>query len=139
MTQPTPKDIVRRFNTDVIQKADRAAFEAIMAPDYVNRTAPPGSPNDLESIWQTFMGLHSAFSDLTVHIHDMFAEGNVVTTRKTITGTHTGKLMDIEPKGGALSVDIIDIVRVADGRYAEHWGVTTLPQALAALREGAAA
>jgi len=33
-----------------------------------------------------------------------------------------------------VSISVIDIVRIEDGRYAEHWGVNTLPAVLAQLR-----
>jgi predicted ester cyclase len=62
------------------------------------------------------------------------AEGDKVVTRKTIAGTHRGALMGIAPTGRAVSISVIDIVRVEDGRYAEHWGVNTLPAVLAQLR-----
>ena len=48
---PTPyheaennKEAVRRFNTEVIGRGDAAAFAALMAPDFVNHSAPPGAP-----------------------------------------------------------------------------------------------
>jgi predicted ester cyclase len=131
------KAVVRRFNKDVIERGDRAAFEALMAPDFVNRSAPPGAPADGESMWNTFDRiLRPAIANLTVTIHDQIAEGDKVTTRKTISGTHNGQLLGIKPTGKALRIDVIDIVRVEDGRYVEHWGVNTLPAVLADLQRG---
>jgi predicted ester cyclase len=69
-----------------------------------------------------------------VTIHDQIAEGDKVTTRKTVTGIHVGTLMGVEATGRTITVDVIDIVRVADGRYAEHWGMNTLAAALAQLK-----
>lgn len=77
--------------------------------------------------------LHPALSDLRVVIHDQVAENGKVTTRKTITGSHSGVLMGIAPTGRSVTIDIIDIVRVEDGRYVEHWGVNTLSNVLAQL------
>ena len=68
-------------------------------------------------------------------IHDQLAEGDKVTTRKTITGTHTGLLLGIAPTGRTIAIDVIDIVRLRDGRYVELWGVNCLPAVVAALRE----
>lgn len=129
------KDVVRRFNAEVIERGDRAAFEALMSPDFVNRTAMPGTPDGPESMWNTFENvLRPALSNLKVTIHDQVAEGDKVTTRKTIAGTHIGALMGVAATGAPVSIDVIDIVRVEDGRYAEHWGVNTLPSVLARLR-----
>jgi predicted ester cyclase len=135
MSERVNKDVVRRFNVEVIQNGSRDAFEGLMAPDFVNRSAMAGMPNDAESMWATFQTiLRPALSELTVTIHDQIAEGDKVTTRKTIGGIHNGMLMGIAPTGRAVSIDVIDIVRIRDGRYAEHWGVNNLPAVLARLK-----
>ena len=129
------KGIIRRFNVEVIQNGNRTAFEALVAPDFVNRSAPPGAPSGPESLWATFEHmLRPALSGLEVAIHDQIAEGDKVTTRKTISGTHTGPFVGVAPTGKAVSIDVIDVVRVRNGQYVEHWGVNTLPGVLAALK-----
>ena len=80
--------------------------------------------------------LRPAFPDLSVEIHDQIAEGDKVTTRKTVRGTHRGELLGVAPTGKHVEIDVIDIVRLAEGRYVEHWGVNTLPAVLSKLRGG---
>lgn len=129
------KAIVRRFNERVIEALDETAFRELMAPGFVNHTAPPGAPTGAEGMWNTFANvLHPAFADLKVTIEDQLADGDKVVTRKTISGTHTGPLMGIAPTGRAVTISVIDIVRIENGQYAEHWGVNTLPAVLAQLR-----
>lgn len=129
------KAVVRRFNERVIEALDRAAFDDLMAPGFVNHSAPPGAPNDAAGMWHTFANvLHPAFPDLKVTIEDQLADGDKVVTRKTIRATHTGPLMGIAATGRAVNIAVIDIVRVENGRYAEHWGVNTLPAVIAQLR-----
>jgi predicted ester cyclase len=107
-----------------------------MAPDFVNRTAHPGAPVGPEGMIHTFNRiLRPALPDLTVEIHDQVAEGDKVTTRKTLRGTHRGELFGIAATGRPIAIEVIDIVRVRDGRYVEHWGINTLPVVLAQLRE----
>lgn len=128
------KEVVRRFNIEVIQNGSESAFRALMAPDFINHAAPLGMPNGPESMWNTFQNiLRPALSNLTVTIHDQIAEGDKVTTRKTISGVHTGTLLGVPATGRDVAINVIDIVRVEDGRYAEHWGLNTLPAVLAAL------
>lgn len=135
MSSNAMKAVVLRFNQEVIATADRVSFDALISPDFVNRSAPPGAPNGPESMWNTFANiLRPALTDLRVTIHDQVAEGDKVTTRKTITGTHGGTLMGIEATGRPIAIDVIDIVRVANGRYVEHWGVNTLAAVLAQLK-----
>lgn len=135
MSETSNKDIVRRFNIEVIQNGSRDVFDQLMAPDFVNQTAPAGAPRDAESMWNTFKHmLQPALTDLTVTIHEQIAENDKVTSRKTISGVHTGPLMGIAATGRAISIDVIDIVRIRHGQYAEHWGINNLPSVLAALK-----
>ena len=130
------KDVVRRFNKEVIENGNRAAFEALMAPQFVNRSAPEGAPDGAESMWTTFQTvLRPALSGLSVTIHDQIAEGDKVTTRKTISGRHVGSLMGVEATGRSVQIDVIDIVRIENGRYAEHWGINNLTSVLSSLRQ----
>jgi predicted SnoaL-like aldol condensation-catalyzing enzyme len=129
------KAAVRRFNTDVIVAGDRSAFEELMDANFINRSAPPGLPDGPESMSITFENvLRPALASLSVTIHDQIAEGDRVTTRKTISGMHVGPLMGVAPTGKSVSIEVIDIVRLKDGRYAEHWGLNTLSAVLAQLR-----
>ncbi|BDU74684.1 ester cyclase [Mesoterricola silvestris] len=135
MSHETNKAVVRRFNEEVIVKGDRRAFEALMDADFVNRSAPQGMPNGPESMWSTFQNvLRPALAGLEVTIHSQIAEGDLVTTRKTVSGTHAGTLMGIEATGRPVTIDVIDIVRIQDGRYVEHWGINTLAGVLSQLR-----
>lgn len=129
------KQVVRDFNLGVIQDGRRDVFESLMSPGFVNHAAPPGAPTGPEGMWHTFENvLRPALQDLAVTIHEQLCEGDKVTTRKTITGIHTGTLLGIAATRRTVAIDVIDIVRVVDGRYVEHWGVNTLPATLAQLR-----
>jgi predicted ester cyclase len=129
------KAAVIRFNKEIIEKGDETAFQELIAHDFVNRTAAPGTPSGAEGMRSTFNRLlRPAFPDLRVEIHDQIAEGDKVTTRKTIHGTHRGEFMGIAPTGRPVAIEVIDIVRLRDGQYVEHWGVNTLPTVVAQLR-----
>jgi ketosteroid isomerase-like protein len=131
------KNVVRRFNEEVIAGGDRAAFEALMAPDFINRSAPPGAPADAESMWNTFRNiLGPALAGLTVTIHDQVCERDKVTTRKTVSGVHVGALLGVAATGKPVNIEVIDIVRVEEGRYAEHWGINSLATVLTELSRG---
>jgi len=136
MSVESNKAVVRRFNLEVIQEGNEESFLQLMAEGFINHSAPDGAPKGSEGMWNTFHKiLRPALSGLTVVIHDQMAEGDKVTTRKTITGLHTGPLFGIAPTQKEVSIDVIDIVRLEDGRYAEHWGINTLSAALANLRQ----
>lgn len=135
MRSETPKTVVTRFNAEVIEQGLRASFDELMNPAFVNWSAPQDAPRDGESMWRTFENvLRPAIHGLRVHIHEQLCDGEKVTTRKTLSGTHGGTLMGVPPTGRTISIDVIDIVRVRDGQYLEHWGLNTLLATVAALR-----
>ena len=130
------KVVVRRFNQEVIEQGNVSSFQELMDPQFVNHAAPTGADNGPGGMLNTFNNvLRPAFPDLKVIIHDQVAEGDLVTTRKAITGTHTGTLLGIAPTGAAVTIDVIDLVRLRNGRYYEHWGMNTLPAVLQQLAQ----
>jgi predicted ester cyclase len=137
-TLATNKAAVLRFNSQVIELGNEAAFRELMAQGFVNHSAPPGiDPGQAGMLSMFNQILRPAFPDLKVEIHDQVAEGDKVTTRKTIRGTHHGEFFGIRPTNRLVAIEVIDVVRLENGRYVEHWGVNTLPSVLAALRQSA--
>jgi predicted ester cyclase len=129
------KAIVRRFNQQVIENCSRDEFEMLVARDFINHSAAAGQDNGREGLWHTFNNvLHPGLSRLQVEVLDQVAEDDRVTTRKRITGCHSGALLGIPATGREVSIDVIDIVRIHNGQYTEHWGINSLPSLLAALR-----
>ena len=49
-----------------------------------------------------------------------------MTTYKTYHGTHKGDLFGIAPTGRKVEFETVDVMRVRDGKIAEHWGVANL-------------
>ncbi|WP_176083844.1 ester cyclase [Martelella sp. HB161492] len=130
------KEVVCRFNAEVIEQGNAESFAALMGDGFINHAAPAGAPNGAESMWNTFENvLRPALSDLRVTIHEQLQEGDRVVSRKTISGRHTGPFMGVAATGREVAISVIDIVRVRDGRYIEHWGVNTLGAVIAALKQ----
>lgn len=66
----------------------------------------------------------AAFPDLQFQINDLVAKGDKVWAYITIRGTHKGQFMDMAPTGKTIEVKGFDIVRLANGKAVEHWGLT---------------
>jgi predicted ester cyclase len=131
------KAVVRRFNKEVIEEGNVQSFEELMDANFINRSAPAGADNGPKGMINTFNNiLRPAMPDMKVIIYEQVAEGDLVTTRKNISGTQTGTLIGIPPTGKKVSIDVIDIVKIKNGKYAEHWGINTLPVVLAQLKSG---
>jgi steroid delta-isomerase-like uncharacterized protein len=128
------KAIVRRFNYEFIEQGNMDSFKELVATDVCNHAAPAGSPNGPESmIYFIIEVLRKGFPDIKVEIFDQVAEDDKVTTRKALHATHTGTFMGIPPSNKKVLINVIDIIRLRDGKYAEHWGMSNLSEVMAAI------
>ena len=121
------KEIVLRFNREVIGEGNVTTFEELVSPAVINHAAPEGTPNGPDSMRHFILQvLRMGFPDVQVEILDQVAEGDRVTTRKILHGTHTGEFMGIPPSNKRVAIQVIDIIRLHQGRYVEHWGMSNI-------------
>lgn len=120
--QEQNKAVIRRFNKEFIEGGNLELYDQTVSPEFVNRTphdgrdpGPGGARNFFTQV------LRPAFPDLTVNIDDQYAEGDVVVTRKSYEATHQGAFMGVPPTGKHVKFAVIDIIRLKDGKYVEHW------------------
>jgi predicted ester cyclase len=123
MSAEKNKALVRRFVDEVQSAGDIDAVDELCSPEFVNHSAPPGVPPNCEGLKQLTAMFRRAFPDSYFTVEDMIAEGDKVVTRKTFHGTHEGEFMSILPSGRSVSMGLIDIVRVSEGRVVEHWSM----------------
>ena len=89
--------------------------------------------------WAAFF---AALPDLTATMEDLVVAGDRVVGRFVYRGTHLGEFMGIPASGQPVEMRSIDIWRVADGMFVEHWDeLNTLEffQQIGALPQGGAA
>lgn len=115
------KRVVRRFIEEVQNQKDWGVFDELNAPDFVNLSAPPGVPADREGGKMFLAAFVNAFPDSQVTIDEMIAEGDLVATKKTMRGTHTGEFNGIPPTGNRVEIQYVDFLRLRDGQIVEHW------------------
>jgi len=122
--QEQNKAIVRRFNKEFIEGGNMQVFNDTVAPDFKNYTAPAGSPKGPEGILYFFnQFLRPAFPGFTVEVIDQVAEGDKVVTRKAFHCTHKGEIFGIPATEKSVVINVIDIIRLREGKYIEHWNV----------------
>jgi len=135
MSTDDNKRVVSEFVRRCQDQHDLAYADEVFHPGFVNHYRPEGreiaSGAQPASGFQEFYGaLLRGFPDATMEINEQIAERDLVSTRKTLRGTHRGELWGLAPTGNRVEFEFIDIFRVADGRLIEHW--TSMD--LAALR-----
>ena len=117
------RSVNRRFVEEYQTKRDRSVGEELLAPDFVDHSPTPGLPPGRDGVFMLFDALHAAFPDFRAEIHTQVLENDTVATRKTFHGTHNGDFLGIRPTGKEVAFDVIDIVKVRDGKIVEHWNV----------------
>lgn len=134
MTAEQNKTIVRRVNKEFIEGGDMNTFQEIFANDFVNHSAPAGTPANRDGVVFFFnQFLKPAFPDLKVEIHDMVAEGDKVTTRKSFHATHLGEFFGIQPTNKPIVMEVIDIIELHNGKFMAHWGILDMHSVLAQI------
>ena len=117
--------LVRRFFTEVFNKGDLEAVETFTHPQHANHdpTAPevPTGPEGVRRLVELY---RSAFPDIHFEHEDVVDLGDKVAHRWTFTGTHRGEIMGVEPTGRKVTVQGIEINRIADGKIAESWAIS---------------
>lgn len=120
--QSRNKATIIRFNKEFIENGNLAIYDELVAPDFYNHTAHDGRTPGPEGARHFFTQvLRPAFPDLRVTIHDQVAEGDQVVTRKSYQATHQGTFLGVPPTGKKVSFGVIDIIKLRDGKYVEHW------------------
>jgi steroid delta-isomerase-like uncharacterized protein len=123
MSTEQNKALVRQMVEEVFNRGNISLADKFLAPDFVEREElPPGIPRDREGVKQLTTMFRAAFPDFKATIDDIIAEGDKVVIRQTWSGTHKGEFMGIPPTGKSVSFGVIDIIRIAGGKFVEHWG-----------------
>jgi steroid delta-isomerase-like uncharacterized protein len=121
MTAENNKTLVRQFVEEAQTRHNLSAVDNYMSPDFVDHSVPPGLPPNREGVKMQFSMFFNALPDLHAIIHDQIADDDKVVTRKTLRGTHKGDLMGIPPTGKTVDIEVIDILRVQNGKITDHW------------------
>jgi predicted ester cyclase len=117
------KQVIRLLMEEDISRGNVAVAEEIIHPAFYDHTNPPGLQEGLDGHNDIVAYFRSAFPDLEFRIDELIAEGDRVVARTTMVGTQQGEFFGIAPTGRSVSVPGIHILRIADGKVAEHWGV----------------
>jgi predicted ester cyclase len=113
-------------------KGDLDTMDEMLAPDFVNHTKLlPGEEPGREGFMQTIAQYTAAFSNSSVLVEDQVAAADKVVTRCTLHRTHDkGELMGVAPSGREMTMSVIVIHRILEGKIADEWGIGTIGSTL---------
>jgi predicted ester cyclase len=124
------KAIVRRVY-EIISTGNFDQAEEIVDASAPDNELLPGDPPAklIDTFKETFSEAREAFPDMRVTVEDLVAEGDKVTARVTMRGTHQGEFQGIAPTGKRVEVRALDMFRIKDSKIVEHWGHADDPTA----------
>ena len=112
-------EIVRRLTEEAWK--DPSVIDELASPDYVGydptEPEPVRGPDGLKAQLDKYI---SAFEGAHVTVDEQIADGNLVATRWTGRGTHTGEIAGVAPTGKDVTVTGITISRVEEGKVVEE-------------------
>lgn len=124
MSAEQNKALVREYIEQVWNKHQPDMVEKYMSEDVVHHDAP--GLTDRESIKNFIAATLNAFPDWKNNIKQEIAEGDLVVLRQTVGGTQQGALeaFGIPATGKQVSIVAVHIIRIANGKIAELWGLS---------------
>ena len=127
------KEVVLRFNKEFMQQYNVAVLNDIVADDFTNHTAAGNFRKDKQGLIDFVGMMHKGFSEFAIEIFEQVAENDLVATRKIIRAKHTGEIMGKQATNKDVEFNVIDMVRLRDGKYIDHWGRNDVMQVIQSL------
>jgi steroid delta-isomerase-like uncharacterized protein len=133
MSSETQKTVVRRLYTEANDQLRYDLLPELVADDLVYHGPLPLPSPGREGLQQLLEFFRAAFPEQRTAIHQITAEGDLVTALHTHHVVHGGTFMGLPPTGKELAVAGIEVFRVADGKIVEMWQQDDLFSLLAQL------
>jgi steroid delta-isomerase-like uncharacterized protein len=122
MSTDEHKTLIRRWWDGLSQGNAAELIDEVYAPDYVlHDPSLPEPVQGLEGVHEFIAAVTAAFPDGQATVEDLVAEEDRVVQRVTYRGTHQGEFLGVPATGKAVSVWVMVISRIADGKIAEEW------------------
>lgn len=118
--------LIKRFYTEVIEGGNLALIDELSTNDFVDHEEGlPGQPPGLDGVRYFVNAVRTAFPDIKAKtIEPYLTDGDMEACQVILTGTHRGEMAGIPATGKTVEFGGTDIIRVVDGKVAEHWGTT---------------
>jgi ketosteroid isomerase-like protein len=108
------KDVVRR-SYQVYASGDLAVLDEVLSPDYVDHNAAAGQGPGIDGVKAKVEFTRQTLGAIEVRFDDQIAEDDKVASRMSFVARG--------PDGGEVSIPLIAISQVVDGRIVAEWGI----------------
>ncbi len=122
MSTEENKALLRRYIKEVWDKQNPAAVDEFLAPDYKRHRSPTIEPLTRDDQKQLLTKFRAAFPDIQLTVEEIIAEDDRVAFRSTIRATHQNEFLGIAPTGKKVTVGLVDVIHIENGKFVEQWG-----------------
>src|SRR5260221_1092099 len=113
---------VRAFY-DFWNTGDEALLKEAIAPNFTDRTLPPGRPQGPEGPAFAARRFRAAVPDLKVVVEKMIVAGDYITVHMNFTGHFTGRFRHRKGKGQPIPFLATDLVKIQNARLTDNWHI----------------
>ncbi len=107
----------------IFTSGDLAAADNLIGADCVDHEGIPGiDTQGVEGFKRVVTTYRGAFPDVKADIMTVAAEGDRVFVQLRMTGTNKGEFMGMPATGKPVDIELVDVMRFAEGKVVEHWG-----------------
>src|SRR5204863_2106773 len=117
-------ELIQRFYDEMLGEGNLDALDELVTDDVVDHEPMPGQAEGKEGVRQFVGVMREGFSDIKATVGTSLEQGDLASAHVTITAKHTGEFMGVPATDKDIEIAAIDIIRIEDGKCAEHWGVT---------------
>ena len=108
---------------DGMNAHDVTFIDRLVDSNFLDHDPAPGQGDGLQGLRDLMVMFFTGFPDIKVTMNQVIAEGDIVAGAMTTEGTHVGDFMGIPAANKKVSFTELHVVRIANGKMTEHWGV----------------
>jgi steroid delta-isomerase-like uncharacterized protein len=114
------EDLVRAFY-EPFRTGDTSVLDDVLAADWIDLPLAPGQEQGPAGMAAQIARFRHAMPDYTVEHQDIIVQGDKVAVRNTVSGTHRGAFMGLEPTGKRIEMRTMDVHQVRGGKIVATW------------------
>lgn len=114
-------NLLRQVVEEGFGNADLYVVDQIMSDHLVEHQF--GLHGGKEGLKKAILSLAEAFSDRNYELVHHAVDGNMVWVHYRFSAEHTGPFMEHSPTHKKITIDVMDIAKIEEGKITEHWGV----------------
>ncbi len=122
MSPQDMRQLLNRYVVEVWDNANPLQVDEFLSPGYQRYLPPAAEPLTMSDQKQLLASFQVAFPDVRLTLEDVVVEGDRIAFRSTMRGTHKGVFRGIPPTGKPVTIALLDLIRIENGRFAEQWG-----------------